>query len=166
MAVDATGDAYVTGLTTSIDFPVRNGFQTGPAGGGSDMFVTRFSTTRSSVVYSTYVGGSGIDTATGIAVDSEGSAYVTGGTTSAIFPIFNPIQSALRGDREAFLFKLNPTGTSLVYSTYLGGGLKISDIALRSIRSGRRTFSGTQSRPISLCAGLSRQPLADLSMHS
>ena len=121
LALGSAGDVYVTGQTTSADFPVRSGFQTGPAGGGGDVFVTKISTTRFSLVYSTYIGGNGLDFATGIAADADGNAYVTGGTTSSIFPVFNPLQTTIGGDRDAFLLKLDPTGRSLVYATYLGG---------------------------------------------
>jgi uncharacterized protein (TIGR03437 family) len=121
LAVNSDGDAYVTGMTVSFDFPVRSAFQTGPAGGGGDIFVTKLSTTRSNVFYSTYVGGNGVDGGTGIAIDNAGNAYVTGGTTSSIFPVMAPIQGTMRGVQDAFLFKLNPAGNSLVYATFLGG---------------------------------------------
>ena len=121
LAVDTDGNAYVTGQTVSFDFPVRSAFQTGPGGGGGDVFVTKLATTRSTVFYSTYVGGNGVDGGTGIAIDAAGNAYVTGGTTSSIFPVVSPIQGTMRGVQDAFLFKLNPTGNSLVYSTFLGG---------------------------------------------
>ena len=121
VAVDAEGNAYVTGQTVSFDFPVRSAFQTGPGGGGGDVFVTKIATTRSSVIYSTYIGGNGIDGGTGIAVDAAGYAYVAGGTTSSIFPVMAPMQGTMRGVQDAFLLKLTPTGNSLVYSTFLGG---------------------------------------------
>jgi uncharacterized protein (TIGR03437 family) len=121
IALDADNNAYVTGQTVSFDFPVRSAFQTGPAGGGGDVFVTKLATTRSNVFYSTYVGGNGVDGGTGIAIDTAGNAYVTGGTTSSIFPVMSPIQGTMRGVQDAFLFKLNPTGNSLAYSTFLGG---------------------------------------------
>ena len=121
VAVDADANAYIAGQTLSADFPVRGGFQTGPGGGGGDTFVTKIATSRQSVVYSTYVGGNGIDVATGIAIDSSGNAYVAGYTTSTIFPLMAPIQGTRRGPQDAFLYKLNAAGNSLIYSTYIGG---------------------------------------------
>jgi hypothetical protein len=124
IAVDSSGNAYVTGYTTSIDFPTVNPLQ--PANGGgpnnySTSFVAKFNPTGSALVYSTYLGGSGGDDGYGIAVDSSGNAYVTGSTASSNFPTMNPLQPIYDGGGDAFVAKLNPTGSALVYSTYLGG---------------------------------------------
>src|SRR2546425_1653009 len=122
IAVDATGNAYVTGVTVSIPFPTVTGaFQT-TSGGSQDVFVTKLNPAGSALVYSTYIGGSGDDGGLGIAVDSLGNAYVTGFTTSTNFPTtVAAFQTTLRGLSAAFVTKLNPTGSGLVYSTYLGG---------------------------------------------
>ncbi len=132
IAVDAAGNAYVTGLTSSANFPTTAGaFQTTFAGGGdvpSDAFVTKLNPTRSALVYSTYLGGSGVggqglDRGFGIAVDATGNAYVTGTTSSPNFPTTaGALQTTYPGAATAFVTKLNPTGSALVYSTYLGGG--------------------------------------------
>ena len=88
--MDAAGSAYVTGHTASTDFPTKNAYQGAPAkGSGPSAFVTKFSPDGSSLVYSTYLGGSGWDYAYAIAVDSSGSAYITGNTNSNDFPITN-----------------------------------------------------------------------------
>ncbi len=122
IAVDSSGNAYVTGSTWSTDFPTtQNGFQTTYGGGYNDAFVTKLSPEGNSLVYSTYLGGSGMDVGHSIAVDSSGNAYVTGYTDSTNFPTQNAYQGSNRGDRDAFVTKLNPQGNSLVYSTYLGG---------------------------------------------
>jgi hypothetical protein len=119
IAVDSGGNAYVTGVTASTDFPTMNPLQ--PAsGGGTDAFVTKI-TPSGSLVYSTYLGGSSNDAGTGIAVDSLGTAHVTGYTYSLDFPTLNPLQARLGGRDDAFLAKLNPSGSALLYSTYLGG---------------------------------------------
>src|SRR3989441_166203 len=123
IAVDATGNAYVTGLTNSnLDFPTTAGaFQRSSAGGISDAFVTKLNAAGAALVYSTYLGGTGDENGFGIAVDATGNAYVTGITFSPDFPTtaraFQP--SSPGGD--AFVTKLNPSGAALVYSTYLGG---------------------------------------------
>jgi hypothetical protein len=120
IAVDSSGNAYVIGVTSSTDFPTMNPFQ--PAFGGRlDAFVTKINPTGSALVYSTYLGGSGEDAGNGIAVDSAGNAYVTGLTRSINFPTMNPLQPTYRGRDDAFVTKLNPSGSALVYSTYLGG---------------------------------------------
>ena len=123
IAVDTSGNAYVTGSTTSTNFPTTPGaFQTSP-GGGNDAFVTKLNPTGTALVYSTYLGGSNDDIGYGIAVDTSGNAYVTGFTLSTNFPTTpGAYQTTFGGgDFDAFVTKLNPTGTALVYSTYLGG---------------------------------------------
>ena len=120
IAVDSAGHAYVTGYTSSANFPTESAFQ-GTSAGNYDAFVTKLSPTGSALVYSTYLGGNGIDIAKGIVVDSAGNAYVTGYTGSNNFPTKNPFQRARAGYYDAFVTKLSPTGSALVYSTYLGG---------------------------------------------
>ena len=121
IAADLSGNAYVAGKTGSINYPTKNPLQ--PAsGGGDDAFVAKLDPAGSTLVYSTYLGGSLTDEARGIAVDEAGNAYVTGDTASANFPTKNPFQVALGGTTDAFLAKLDPTGSTLAYSTYLGGG--------------------------------------------
>ena len=129
LAVDGLGNAYVTGQTLSSNFPVTPGAFSSSQG-KADAFVTKlaFDVTTSvmSVVYSTYLGGTGDDIAYGIAVDAVGNAYVTGETSSVNFPKAAPsgsvpLRSVLGGVRDGFVTKLNSTGSALYYSTYLGG---------------------------------------------
>src|SRR5881396_1907639 len=120
IAVDSARNAYVTGATGSTDFPIASPFQAA-IGGSSDAFVTKLNATGSALVYSTYLGGSSGDYGLGIAVDSAGNAYVVGDTDSTNFPTANPFQAAIGGSSDAFVTKLNATGSGLVYSTYLGG---------------------------------------------
>ncbi|MCX6833057.1 MAG: SBBP repeat-containing protein, partial [candidate division Zixibacteria bacterium] len=120
IAVDGSGNAYVTGQTYSSDFPTLNPFQTHQA--GYDAFVTKLSSSGSSLIYSTYLGGEGdFEVGTGIAVDGSGNAYATGYTSSSNFPTLNPWQATFQGGwRDVFVTKLSGSG-SLIYSTYLGG---------------------------------------------
>jgi hypothetical protein len=120
IAVDAAGSAYVTGDTLSADFPTTPGaFDTS---GIFDAFVTKLAPDGSSLVYSTYLGGSGVDVGLATAVDASGSAYLTGFTGSADFPTTpDALDTSLDGGSDAFVTKLAPTGSSLAYSTYLGG---------------------------------------------
>jgi len=121
IAVDSAGNAYVTGSTTSADFPTGNPLQPSNGGGSEDAFVAKINPSGSALVYSTYLGGSEGDTGYGIAVDGSGYAYVTGVTCSTNFPTMNPLQPSNGGICNAFLAKVSPSGSALVYSTYLGG---------------------------------------------
>src|SRR5262249_6285512 len=112
--------AYVTGETTSIDFPVVNALQSS-RGGGIDGFVLKLNAAGSALLYSTYLGGSGDDHAEAIAIDAAGAAYVAGSTNSTNFPTVTPVQATNAGAVDAFVAKLSASGSSLVYSTYLGG---------------------------------------------
>ncbi|MGC8722526.1 MAG: SBBP repeat-containing protein [Acidobacteriota bacterium] len=127
VAADASGDAYVTGYTYSTHFPTSPGaYQRAlTAGQSADAFVTEFSPTGGSLVYSTYLGGSAFDAAYAIALASDGSACVAGDTYSTDFPVAFPVQaanaSASAGNSDTFVSKLSPSGSALSFSTYLGG---------------------------------------------
>ena len=122
IAVDSAGNAYVTGLTSSPDFPTANALQGAPNPVESrDCFITKINPAGSAIIYSTYLGGNNVDVANSIAVDSAGNAYITGQTASTDFPTANALQAAPAGLTDAFVAKLNSTGSALVYSTYLGG---------------------------------------------
>jgi hypothetical protein len=123
IAVDSTGHAYVTGYTSSTDFPTQNAFQSSKPSPASydSAFVTELSADGSALVYSTYLGGSNSDYGQGIAVDGGGHAYVTGATASTDFPTQNALYGSKGVGYDAFVAKLAADGQSLVYSTYLGG---------------------------------------------
>ena len=127
IAVDSSGNAYVTGHTDSMDFPTANPFQsTNPEGGSPGVgngcvFVSKVSADGSKLVYSTYLGGNGYDLGIAIAVDAAGDAFVTGSTTSSNFPTANALQVKILGQSNSFVTKLNPAGDGLLFSTYLGG---------------------------------------------
>jgi hypothetical protein len=120
IAVDITGAAYLTGYTDSPDFPTKSPLQS-TSHGFLDVFVAKLTSDGSALVYATYLGGSGSDTGFGIAVDHTGAAYVTGLTLSSDFPTKSPVQPTFNGAADAFVAKLTPDGTALVYGTYLGG---------------------------------------------
>lgn len=125
IAVDSSGNAYVTGDTSSSDFPTTGGALDTTLDGNDDAFVTKLSADGSALTYSTYLGGTGnIDSGNAITVDSSGSAFVTGDTISTDFPTtpgaFDTTSSSF-SIYEAFVSKLDPSGSSLDYSTYLGG---------------------------------------------
>lgn len=168
LAVDGTGNVYVAGSTQSPDFPTTagayqrtfagvadNSFQ--PVFKLGDGFVAKVNPTASALVYSTLIGGNRDDGVFGIAVDSSGSAYITGTTSSTNFPVtasalqktyrgpVNPTASALQltffyGD--AFAAKLNPAGSALMYSTYLGGAGDDAGWAIRVDNAGNAYIAG------------------------
>jgi uncharacterized protein (TIGR03437 family) len=152
MAVDSAGNAYITGATTSRNFPTVNAYQSNFGGTGNvgaiirtgDAFVAKLSPTGNKLIYSTYLGGSQDDIGMAIAIDGSGNAYVTGATLSANFPVMGsgnnfPYQSGNRGSGgqpnkncftctapfwdsgDAFVTKLDPTGSQLIFSTFVGG---------------------------------------------
>jgi beta-propeller repeat-containing protein len=127
IAVDAAGSAYITGRTSSQDFPLVGAIQAGYGGGSSDAFVSKLALDGSTLVYSTYLGGNGAEdlmNRSGISVDTAGDAYVTGDTQSANFPLKNPLQPVKNGTTstsDGFVSVINPSGSDFVYSTYLGG---------------------------------------------
>jgi hypothetical protein len=122
IAVDDADCAYVTGSTTSPDFPTRNAYDASFGGFyRNDVFVTKLSAFGNSLVYSTYLGGSGNDLARGIDVDYSGCAYVTGETESSDFPTQNAHDGSIGGTGDAFATKLSAAGDLLIYSTFLGG---------------------------------------------
>jgi hypothetical protein len=122
IAVDGAGQAYVTGYTTSTNFPTTQGAYQNSFGGERDAFVAKFNSSGSALIYSTYLGGPGSDYARGIAIDLLGNAYVAGYNYSAGFPTTpRAYQTSSKGPYEAFITKLNPSGSALVFSTYLGG---------------------------------------------
>jgi Beta-propeller repeat/RTX calcium-binding nonapeptide repeat (4 copies) len=121
IAVDSSGNAYFVGYTSSTNFPTASLIQATNAGGANDVFVSKLSPGGNSLVYSTYLGGNGDDNANRITLDSANNVYVTGDTTSTNFPTKNAIQSVSGGGRDAFVTKINSSGSALVDSTYLGG---------------------------------------------
>ena len=116
IAVDSAGDAYVVGLTDSPNFPTTG------LGTQFRIFLAKLDPTGSSLLFADYFGGtSGGDEASAVALDSSGNAYVTGVATSSDFPVVNAYQSTLAGSQDAFLVKFAANGSSITYSTYLGG---------------------------------------------
>jgi hypothetical protein len=151
IALDASGMVYIAGQTASSDFPFTAGaYQTSLKGGSDDAFVAKFDPTKSgaaSLIYSTYVGGSGTDRAFGIAVDpSTGVAYIAGDTNSTDFPTMNAYSSTFGGgNHDAFVTRLNAAGSTLLYSTYLGGSGDDHAFAIAADATGKAYATGTTS---------------------
>jgi hypothetical protein len=169
IAIDSNGNAYVTGQTASTHFPtVAGSYQTSNAG-GFDAFVTKISSSGSTLVYSTYVGGSGNDSGNAIAVDASGDAFVAGGTASSTdFPTTAGAKQTTfgGGSLDAFVFELAPSGGSLTYSTYLGGsGTDVAaGIALATDGSGDAFVVGsTGSADFPIVAGAIQSSIAGTS---
>ncbi|HEY6330008.1 MAG TPA: SBBP repeat-containing protein, partial [Blastocatellia bacterium] len=146
IAVDGSGSAYVTGYTFSSDFPVTANPLQGTLHGETNAFVTKFSPDGSSLVYSTFLGGSQLDFSSGIAVDQSLDAIVAGQTFSRDFPTMAAAQSNKAGASNGFVSKLNPTGSALIYSTYIGGSTNDACSSVAVDSSGNAyTTGGAQS---------------------
>jgi uncharacterized protein (TIGR03437 family) len=157
MKVDGVGNAYVSGVTASSNFPVTSGALRGTLSGVYDVFLTKLGPSGSPLVYSTYLGGSGFDsTDANIALDSSGAVYVTGETNSTDFPVTaGAIQSVLGGTFDAFAVKLNPAGTALAYGTLLGGSNDDVGLGVAVDSTGSAYISGTtlsQNFPVTAAA--------------
>ncbi|HUT40604.1 MAG TPA: DUF4347 domain-containing protein, partial [Gammaproteobacteria bacterium] len=122
VAADSAGNVYITGWTGSTDFPTSVGALDQSYGGGSyDMYVAKLSPDGSTLLYSTFIGGTGNDTANAIEVDASGNVYVVGSSSSTDIATVNAYQTSLTGTSSAYLFKLNSTGDTLLYASYIGG---------------------------------------------
>ena len=145
IAVDTTGNTYVTGGTGSTNFPTTlNPIQLHTGGGLSDAFVTKLNPAGTApLVYSTYLGGLLIDVGNGIAVDSSGTAYVVGSTTSLNFPTSN----ALFPTGSVFVAALNPAGNSFAYSTYLSGNPSDEGLGIAATPTGNAYVTGSTISP-------------------
>jgi hypothetical protein len=149
IAVDSGGNAYVVGSTDSFDFPVTSvAFQkTFDPFSGRGCFVTKFNPTGTALVYSTFLSGSGNNQARGISVDSNGSAYVVGSTDAADFPVtpgaFQTVNHAtgIPGG-NGFVTKFDPTGSSLIYSTFIGGSVQDTPSAITNDLGGNTYIVG------------------------
>ena len=119
IAVDSGGNVYFAGCTDATVSPILNALQS-RNNGSNEAFVGKVAP-NGKLIYATYLGGSGGDCATGIAVDSSGSAIVAGWTTSRNFPVTASFQGSLAGGRDAFVARLGPLGDRLLFSTYFGG---------------------------------------------
>jgi hypothetical protein len=159
IAVDTSGNAYITGVTLSSDFPTTStAFDTVYHGFG-DIFVTKLNPNGSTLIYSTYLGGVGIDTGIAIVVDNIGDAYITGRTESPDFPVtLNAFDTIFNNNStynaNAFITKINANGTGLVYSTYLGGFLPDDATGIAIDNSGNSYVAGrTQSTDFPVTLG-------------
>lgn len=146
IAVDDQGHAYVAGITQSVDFPVVQALQPSRRG-TSDGFVAKLAPSGSALVFSTYLGGSYLEEVNSIAVDPTGSIHVAGSTISSDFPLANAIQTTSHGGPEGFVAKLRPTGSSFVYSTYLGGSDNDVLLAAAADRAGNTYVAGYTRSP-------------------
>jgi hypothetical protein len=146
ISVDRAGRPYITGSTTSRDFPTMNPLQPpGPKNspGGTDLFVAKADMANGRLLFSSAFGGSKMDVGYAIALDDTEAVYLAGGTASADFPTMNPAQESLGGDVDAFLMKLSGDGSRLVFSTYLGASFREVAISMVLDRLANVYLAGT-----------------------
>jgi Beta-propeller repeat len=162
ITTDAEGNAYVVGTTDSDNFPSGTEAYQSIGSGGKEVFVTKLKPNGTGVVYSTYLGGGLDDNGYGIAIDSAGNAYVTGTTASSNFPTTTgAMQTSNGGGTDAFVAKLNPTGSALVYSTYLGGSGNEEGLGIVVNSSGNAYLTGiTASTNFTTTSGVVQSALA------
>jgi hypothetical protein len=151
IATDASGNVYLTGSTTSQDFPTRSPLQANctldAKGNCADAFVAKVSTDGSTLLYSTFLGGSSADSGSAIAVDANSDIYIAGDTLSLDFPLRKSLQGVSHGSYEVFLAKLAADGSSLIYSTYLGGAGDDHAHALAVDKAGNAFVAGGTRSP-------------------
>jgi uncharacterized protein (TIGR03437 family) len=142
LAVDAAGNCYITGFTSSGNYPTQNPLQGAFGGGDSDAFITKLNAAGNGLVYSSYLGGSGADSGIGLAVDTGNSPIISGETTSANFPTSSAAQATNQGQTEAFVTKYRNDGAAYTYSTYLGGVERDSSASLAIDSTGAVYIAG------------------------
>ncbi len=140
LALDKLGNIYITGDTTSPNFPVKNPIDGTLSGTGYDMFVTKMDPTAKKLIYSTYLGGSDWDSGSSIAVDATGAAYVGGWTKSADFPVKSAFDPSFNGYYDGVFLKLNPAGDALVFSSFFGSRVPAADDGVGSIHVDGRGY--------------------------
>lgn len=147
IVVDSSGSAYVAGSTVSDDFPVTPGAFDTAANGARDAFVVKLDPAGASLLYSTYLGGGGDDGGYSMAIDPAGNAYVTGFMRSSNFPSTpGAFDTIMNGFQDSFVTKLDSTGSSVLFSTYLGGGDDDAGYAITIDSAGNSYITGqTQS---------------------
>jgi len=161
IAIDVDGNAYVTGSTISVNFPVTQGalkttlLPIASSVYGYEAFVSKINAAGTQIVYSTYLGtNQGSDSAGGIAVDTSGNAYITGSTDHASFPIVNAQQPVFGGNGDAFIAKLNPTGSALLFSTFYGGSFSDNATRIRLVNGDLYLTGSTVSSNFPTTAGV------------
>ena len=151
IAIDTSGNVFITGFTIdgTTDYPTTSGaFDTTHNGGGSDVFVTKLNPTGSALVYSTFIGGSSTDVGYGIAIDTSGNAFITGSTADGEtdYPTTSgAFDTTQNGNKDVFVTKLNPTGSNLDYSTFIGGSPNDFGIGIAIDTSGNVFITGYTS---------------------
>jgi hypothetical protein len=152
IAVDPSGNVYIAGYTCSPTFPVTPGAFQATYGGAGDAFVAKLNGNATQLVYATYLGGLGTDRANAISIDADGNAYVAGNTSSPTsaggndFPIKNAFQNTQKDLSDGFVSKVNPTGSALVFSTFLGGSSAVDQILGLAVDNQRNVFLTGQTK--------------------
>jgi hypothetical protein len=148
IAADTAGNAYITGKTSSSDYPTVGAAQPVYGGGDSDAFISKLAADGKSLVYSTFLGGGATENAnaqSGISVDAAGNAYVAGETQSTDFPTVNALRTTKNGpasSSDGFVAKLDPAGVNFVYATYLGGSSDDSAFGIKADQAGNAYVTG------------------------
>lgn len=162
IVVDDEGRAYVTGMTNSLDFPLKIALQPGYGGGTGDAFVATLEPGGAALGFATYLGGKAKDEGAGIALDQAGRIYVAGTTESANFPVLNAAQPGFGGLADAFVAALEPAGAPLLYATYLGGSQRDEATGVAVSSPGNAYVTGvTQSANLPLVKPVQGGPGGD-----
>jgi hypothetical protein len=168
IAINGSGNAYITGSTLSTDYPVTTGVFQNTNAGSNDVFVTKLNGAGSGLIYSTYIGGNDAEQGQAIAVDGSGNAYVTGYTFSADYDVTpSAFQTTIGGQSDVFVTKIDNTGNSLMYSTYLGGSNYEEGYAITIDGTGKAYVTGsTSSSDFDVTAGAFQTTFGGAMMYS
>jgi hypothetical protein len=143
LIIDSIGNSYITGFTSSLDYPTTPGAYNSINNDNDDSFITKLNSSGSDLVYSTYLGGNQNDFGDYLAIDNYGNTYITGLTLSSDFPTTNNAYNRnSNGDDDGYITKLNSTGSTLIYSTYIGGSAYDCAIAIIVDLEGNSIITG------------------------